>query len=226
MNFKEFSKRRKLRQRATWLGLPLVAVGGWFYPWMGYLLMGCMVGAVGVAAFRGRAWCDWMCPRGAFFDLFLSRKGKRPAVPAWLRTPLTRALMLAVLMGVLGTQTVRHWGDWDSVGLAFVTLLTVTTLAGIALGLATRERAWCHLCPMGSLSSLLAPGKLPLYVATAECNDCGACARVCPMELSPGAHRLAGVVAERDCIKCGACAALCPSKALSFSSPDERRMAA
>jgi polyferredoxin len=226
MTFKELKAKRKRLQSYTWYGLPLVAVLGWVYPLLGYLLLGCMAGAVGIAAFRGRAWCDWMCPRGAFFDLFVARVSRDARIPGWIRSPWTRAFMAALLMGVLGTQIVVFWGDWERVGLAFVILLTVTTLVGIGLGLAYSARAWCLICPMGTFGALLSTGKKPLSIDAAACNACGACAKVCPMQLDPAAHAGKGVVAENDCIKCSSCTAVCPRKALSFAPSCAVRKAA
>lgn len=222
MTFKELKQRRKYLQSFTWYGLPLVAVGGWFYAPLGYLLMGCMAGSVGIAAFRGRAWCDWMCPRGAFFDLFVQKGSRNRRIPAFIRSWGLRTFMVALLMGVLGIQTYRHWGDWNAVGLAFVTLLTVTTAVGIVLGLVYQERAWCHICPMGTIANLLSGGKMPLRLDAEACNDCGACTKVCPMQLSPHTHRASGTVNEKDCIKCASCVAVCPKKALSFAPVQEK----
>lgn len=216
MKFKDLQKKRSRLQKFTWYGLPLVAVLGWVWPLMGYLLMGCMVGAMGVAAFRGRAWCDWMCPRGAFFDLFVKPISRGKRMPDFLFSPYTRAVMVMVLMGVLGVQTYIFWGDWARVGLAFVMLLTVTTIIGIALGMLWRERAWCMICPMGTIGALMSTGKEPLSIKDSACNSCGACEKVCPMQINPEKFRSGGVVADNDCIKCRSCVSVCPKKALTF----------
>lgn len=217
-SFKVHQHNRRGLQLFTLLGLPLVVVAGWFAPLLGFLLFGCMAGALGVAAFKGRAWCDWMCPRGAFFDVVLKkRKHKEGSIPSFLRSPITRGFMVAVLMGVMGTQIYLNWGDIPAIGRALVMLLTVTTGVGIVLGLFFRERAWCWICPMGTISNLISTGKKPLSIEKDACVSCKACAKVCPMELKPASHVKAGVVAENDCIKCGGCVAICPKDALSFS---------
>lgn len=91
-------------QMITWLGLPLVAIGGWFYPLLGFLLLICMLGSVGIAAFRGRAWCDWMCPRGSFLDLFVGPISLNRKIPGFLRNKYTRGFMVALIFTVMGTQ--------------------------------------------------------------------------------------------------------------------------
>lgn len=216
MKLSDLKKKRAKYQKFTWLGLPLVVVAGWFYPLIGFLLLGCMVGALGVALFRGRAWCDWMCPRGAFYDLFIKKASRGKRIPALILSPYTRAFMVALLMSVLGVQTYRHWGDWPAVGLAFVTLLTVTTLVGIILGLIYKERAWCAICPMGTIGALISTGKEPLSIKGSACNDCTACAKACPMQIDPAKFKTIGTVKDNDCIKCSTCVAVCGKKALSF----------
>ncbi|ACX52526.1 4Fe-4S ferredoxin iron-sulfur binding domain protein [Ammonifex degensii KC4] len=206
---------RRKRQLYTWIGLPLVAVGGWFYPWLGFLLLGCMLGAVGLSFSRGRAWCDWMCPRGAFFDLFLSSLSAKRSTPAFFRSWPVRIFFLILIFAVIGVQWYLNWGNIPAMGLALVKVLTVTTLVGVLLGLIFHPRAWCLICPMGTLANLFGRGKKPLLVAP-SCVGCGVCSRFCPLKLQPHFFRQQGVMGDGDCLKCGSCVAACPRQALSF----------
>lgn len=211
----EFKKKRSRLQIYTFLGLPLVIVGGWFYPKLGYLLLGCMVGAISIAFYKGRAWCDWMCPRGSFYDLFIGKISRNKKIPDFFKKKTTRFAMLTILLSVLGSQIYMHWGDWDAVGSAMVTILTVTTLIGIILGVIYQQRIWCHICPMGTIGNQLSDGKQPLAIND-SCVDCKICAKVCPMQLQPYKFKTDGVLGDNDCIKCSTCAIVCPKKALTF----------
>lgn len=219
---REAKRKRKFRQLFTWVGLPLVAVLGWFYPWLGFLLLGCMAGAVGVAVFRGRAWCDWMCPRGAFYDLFVAPLSLKRTIPAFLRSSAVRVLMLFLIFTVIGVQWYQAWGDGAAMGLALVRVLTITTVAGIIMGLFIHPRAWCHICPMGTLGYWLSKGKEPLFISQ-DCVSCRACARVCPMQLKPYEYKDDGTMGDNDCIKCGTCVASCPHHALYFDRKHNKR---
>jgi len=190
--------------------LPLVAIGGLFYPVLGFALILCMLGPAVVALFRGRYWCGWICPRGAFADLVLSRVSPHRQAPAVLRRTWLRVALLAFLMTVLGVQLALAWGRVGGMGMAFVRILIVTTLAGVVMALIWHERAWCAVCPMGSLASWLARRKRPLQVSDA-CASCKACEKACPMQLAP--HQGAGA----DCLKCESCIACCPKNALAFA---------
>jgi polyferredoxin len=212
---KEFRQRRTRLQAATFAGLPLVVIGGWFFPKLGFLLLGCMIGAMAIALFRGRAWCDWMCPRGSFYDLFLTRLSRKRRIPAFFRAPGTRIAVLALLFTALGAQISFAWPEVDSVGKAFVVVLTITTSAGILLGIGIHPRTWCHICPMGTFANWISGGKHPLMLES-SCVSCKVCEKVCPMQLAPYEDREQEVFGNNDCIKCGACVAACPKKILSF----------
>lgn len=213
---RELIKKRARHQTYTWAGLPLVVIGGWVYPKLGLFLMGCMVGALGIAVYRGRAWCDWMCPRGSFYDLFLGKISAKREIPAFFRKKGFRLGMLALLFGVLGTQVYLAWGDIDGIGSAMVKVLTVTTLVGLVLGTVYHQRIWCHICPMGTLGNYLAEGKQPLAISN-SCTSCAACAKVCPMQLKPHQYKGKDIMGDNDCIKCSTCVAACPKSALSFT---------
>lgn len=211
----EFKKKKAKLQTITFLGLPLVLIGGWFYPLIGFLLLGCMVGAIAVALYKGRAWCDWMCPRGSFYDLLIKKFSRRKDIPEFFKKQYVRIAVILILFSVLGSQVYLHWGDWSAIGMTLVTILTVTTTVGIVLGIIYQERIWCHICPMGTFGNYLSEGKYPLTIKD-NCTNCKVCAKVCPMQLKPYNFKDTGTIGDNDCIKCSTCVAVCPKKALGF----------
>lgn len=218
MILKEFRQKRSRLQMYTSWGLPAVVIGGWFYPPLGFFLFMCMLGAVGLAVYKGRAWCDWMCPRGSFYDSVLTRLTRNRKVPALMKTRAFRSWVLVGLLLALGLQLYFAWGDAGKMGLALVRVLTITTTAGIVLGAVFQQRAWCHICPMGTLGNWISKGaKKPIYVSE-NCKSCKLCSKVCPMELKPYEYK-DGIMTEGDCIKCGTCIWACPIKALKFGEP-------
>ena len=215
-------KRTRLQKYTSW-ALPAVIIGGWIYPPLGFLLLICMVGAIGIAFYNGRAWCDWMCPRGSFYDLFLNRVSKKHNVPAMFKTNWFRSIILSLLMGALGVQIYHAWGSASGIGMAFVMVLSITTTVGIVLGAIFKPRAWCQICPMGTLAYWISESRnKPLYVSE-KCKDCKLCAKACPMQLKPYEHK-ASSMPDGDCIKCSTCVSECPINALSFK--EENKMAA
>jgi polyferredoxin len=154
-----------------------------------------------------------MCPRGSFYDLFLSRLSPKKAVPAVLRRRGVRVAVLSLLIGTLGGQLYLAWPEPEGMGLAMVRLLTMTTAVGLLAGVVVHHRLWCHICPVGTIGSWLSRGRR-LHIR-GECTNCGVCSKLCPMQLRP--YRFSpGVMTDGDCIKCSMCVSACPRKALGF----------
>lgn len=217
---KEFEKARRARSiKQFMLGSIFVAllIAGWFYSLIGYFIPLCMVAGVGLAAFRGRTWCNYMCPRGSFADTYMKAISPERNIPVLLRRVPVRLGVLAFLMAMLIFQIVRLWPDGYAIGRFFIILLTVTTIVGIFLALLFHQRAWCSICPIGSLSSWVGANRRPLKMNRDSCISCGLCAKNCPMKLSPNVLKDAPAMEFKgDCLKCGLCVKTCPKQALSF----------
>ena len=211
------ARRRGLRQSAVWWILPAIVVAGWWYPALGFFVPACMFAAWGIAIARGRSWCDWMCPRGAFNDSVLSRVSRKGGIPAFLRSAGFRIFMLLVLMTVLALRLPHAWPDPNRIGLVFVMLLTVTTAVAIVVGILFHQRTWCLFCPAGTVSNWIGRGKPPrLLIRDELCTECKRCSKVCPVQLRPFVYRSKGLVTDADCLKCGLCVEACPSRALDW----------
>lgn len=220
IDFKSAVEKRKRKQLLTWWILPLTAIGGWLYPILGYFIPVCMVAGVGIAKYRGRYWCDWMCPRGSFWDLIFARFKTSGKLPDFIKSWKFRIPVIVILMTVLITQIPRAWPSITGIGMVFVTMLTVTTVVGIVFGSFTHHRNWCTYCPVGSMSNLIGREKFPLQISSA-CTSCKKCDAVCPIQIKrwqykPGEDWVN--VPEWDCLKCGLCVNICPNNALRFKN--------
>lgn len=180
-------RRRRMREAALSVGLWAVIIAGWINPLVGLIVPLCFVGALAVAAFRSRGWCDWWCPRGVFLDAALARVSPREKVPQSLQQPAVRMGVLALMMGGLVIGLALTWGNAAAIGRVFIALLTATTVAGTIMGLVSHHRSWCAVCPPGTMAgwiaggdhSPLGPDHEPLRVdeppATAENAKAGPC---------------------------------------------------
>jgi polyferredoxin len=191
--------------------IPII-VAGFYYTWLGYAVLGCMIAGLGVAIFKGRKWCDFYCPRGSFLDQYISPISRQKDLPNWFYTYKFRLLFITGLFTFLITNIVLAWPDATAIGFAFVKTLTITTILSIIFGIALRGRTWCVVCPVGTFGGILGGKKYPLKLTKSKCVDCENCARVCPMGLKPHKEE------SWDCIKCKTCVENCPKKALKFKN--------
>lgn len=214
----------KLQPYLYWIMLAFLAVG-YFYPAIGVLALICMLAPVAVAAWRGRYWCGNWCPRGSFYDHVLSRISPHRPAPRLLKSRAWRLFMVLFILTVFTVQMYFAWGRAAAVGLVFIRLIVLTTLAGMILAVFYHERTWCNFCPMGTMASWLSKRRLPLEV-TDDCARCGLCSRACPLGLTPYDAEN-GLFSHPDCLKCGRCIAACPRRALqapsSLPAPSSRK---
>jgi len=214
---KEALSARKLKQILSAPVFLVILAGGWFFPFLGFFIPLCMVMGIALAFWRGRKWCDWLCPRGSFYDVVMQSLSPQKKIPAFLRSMAFRLGILAVLMIIMGTNLVVRWPHAGSIGRFFVIMMSVTTALGIILALILHQRAWCQICPIGTIINLMSKDVYPLKIDSRLCIACKACADVCPIQLKPYTYKEQGVVAvkEADCLHCNLCIAVCPKKALS-----------
>lgn len=85
-------------------------------------------------------------------------------------------------------------------------LLVITIILSIII-----YRPFCkYICPLGAIYSVFNPVSVFRYrVEQEKCTDCGACARICPMQVDPMRN-----ANHPECIRCGACKEICPVHAI------------
>ncbi len=87
-----------------------------------------------------------------------------------------------------------------------IVILAVTILLSILI-----YRPFCkYICPLGAIYSLFNPISVFRYhVDRDRCISCGACSRVCKMQIEPAFH-----ANHMECIRCGQCKKVCPTGAI------------
>lgn len=191
--------------------LLVVAIGGLWYPKLGYFMIVIMLTLMIVSPFMGRWFCGNLCPRGSFNDFLLSKISRHKRIPKVFRSMWVRIPVFVALMGLMLFRVLRTEGVVDRIGMVFVSICLITTLIAILFGIVFAPRAWCTYCPMGTVQMFLGRRKYQLIVDRDKCVDCGKCAIVCPMHLD-----INEILDRPDCIKCGRCVDVCPINALKF----------
>lgn len=216
--YKGLEKKRRAKQFFM-VGLFLVVIiGGWRYPLLGYFIPLCMLLGIGIAVSRGRKWCDWLCPRGSFFDVLIKPINPRKEIPRLLKGLPFRIGMFSFLMLMMTLQISKRWPDPYKIGMFFVMLLTVTTILGVILALFFHQRAWCCFCPIGSMANWAGRWRYALKIDSKLCTECELCYKICPIQVAPFKFKKVDIetVKDWDCLKCKLCVSACPKKALNL----------
>lgn len=89
-------------------------------------------------------------------------------------------------------------------------LLAVTVLLSILI-----YRPFCkYICPLGAIYSVFNPISVFKYrVDKNKCTQCGACAKVCKMQVNPSK-----TPNHPECIRCGQCKKICPTGAIATNN--------
>jgi len=176
-----------------------------------------------INAIAGRAFCGWACPVGQISRLSDAAQAVRPAGRRRARVQLAAFALLVAAVGALWfvSPRVLSAGSARAVAAAFA---GVAGAAGLLLLLGWWWRwGFCRTaCPIGLYyTAVQSAGAVAVCFedGLGKCNDCGACAVVCPVELDPrrldepipgaGALSVDGMPGFHHCLHCGACVEVC-----------------
>ncbi len=217
------------------IGAMQAVIGSWNFKFAFYVAGFLMF----VGALLGRFVCGWLCPFGLIQDLLhkipFLRKIDTFKGDKFLRKLKYLILLVFVILlpmfvvDILGQgapyfcklicpagtleggiplvlsnpsmQSAIGWlYAWKNV------LLVLTIILSLLI-----YRPFCkYICPLGAVYSVFNPISVFRYrVDTEKCTDCGACAKVCKMQVNP-----AKTPNHPECIRCGACKKSCPAKAI------------
>lgn len=192
-----------------------------------------------VGALMGRFVCGWLCPFGLIQDLLhkIPFPKKIKTFPGDRMLRKLKYVILAVFVILMPMFLVDMLGQgapyfcklicpagtleggiplvilnkslrgavgflyvWKNVLLAAVIFLSVLIY-----------RPFCkYLCPLGAVYSVFNPISVFRYRVDKEaCIHCGACAKVCNMQVNPAEN-----ANHPECIRCGDCKKACPTKAI------------
>jgi len=170
----------------------------------------------------GRLWCGWTCWTVMVLDLlpFKRPAGRLQGHWGWFRY-LHFGLSLALVLFLVFVIGFRDGATGSTAVLWFVIGNLAYYAIGIVLAYVLKDnRAFCkYVCPvtvplkLTSRFSLLKIGR-----TDRECNDCGACTKMCPMDVRIPDYILKGQrVLSTECSLCQTCITVCARDALKLS---------
>lgn len=151
---KQGSCMKRTQSVTIWL-LPLILIGGLFSPLFGYSVLAMMVFLLSLSFFKGRYWCWNFCPRGAFLDIVMSKVSRNTPFPKSLMHQRIRWLIFSLFMVFLVFRLIKAGSSLAAIGAVFVSMCIITTLVAIIIGVVSKHRGWCIICPMGTLQDAL-----------------------------------------------------------------------
>lgn len=217
------------------IGAMQAVIGNWNFKFAFYVAGFLMF----VGALLGRFVCGWLCPFGLIQDLLhkipFPKKVKTFRGDKLLRKLKYVILVIFVillpmfLVDILGQgapyfcKLICPVGTLEG-GIPLVLLnkslrsalgwlytwklllLAVTVFMSILI-----YRPFCkYICPLGAVYSVFNPISVFKYrLDKKKCVDCGACAKVCKMQVEPVQN-----VNHPECIRCGQCKKACPVGAI------------
>jgi len=210
--------QREMKQIINALIFIVILIVGWFLPLLGFFIPLCMLLGFAIGLFKGRKWCDWLCPRGSFYDTLGRVVPSRKNIPFEFRKIYLRLIVLIFLMIVMAVNLLSRWSYPGKMGAFFVVMLTSTTVFGVIMAFLFHSRSWCMICPIGTIIKITARLRNLLSIDSGLCIECKKCFDVCPVQIKPYEYKSAGiqVISDKDCLKCGSCIKVCPKKALFF----------
>ncbi|HEX2914370.1 MAG TPA: 4Fe-4S dicluster domain-containing protein [Chloroflexia bacterium] len=172
----------------------------------------------------GRIWCGWACWTAMILDLlpFKRSQGRLPEKFGWIRDLHFALSMSLTLLLAVGSNYANRFTNGSATGLYWFLAGNIAYyILGITLAYVLKDnRAFCkYLCPVSvplKLGSRFA--LLKIKGDRNSCNSCGACSRVCPMNIDVRAYIKEGSrVLSTECILCQTCVGACPRQALQLS---------
>lgn len=212
------TKERKWRKVTQWLSLPflvMVIIGGYYWPYLGMIAVGLIAVFLLISTFRGRLYCGWVCPMGAFHERVLTLFSIKKGMPSFIKQSWFRWLLFAGMMSFLGYQLYMTGGHELKVASVFRMMWIISTAAAISIGIFFKPRSWCKICPMGSMLGIMGRNRYVVQVGE-DCRQCGFCMKSCPIETYAGSYKEKGYVSGLDCMRCFNCVDSCPRGTLSL----------
>jgi len=135
----------------------LIVAGGIIEPLMGLAVPILIAAALVLNLRRRRSFCAGVCPNGNVLSIALRPFSRMKALPAGLASPGTRRMLCGIMLFCVVGLAARAGPEAGALGRVFWTVYAIALAAGTLMGLAFKPRAWCAVCPVGTLQDTLRP---------------------------------------------------------------------
>lgn len=169
----------------------------------------------------GRLWCGWACWTLMVLDLLPYGRSPGRLPGRWGNLRYLHFAASLVLVLVLWYALGYRYGGRSTALYWLIAGNLLYYAVGIGMAFALKDnRAFCkYVCPITPI--IKATSRFSLLKVKGDatrCDKCGACSRVCPMDIRVDEYVAQGRrVLSTECTLCQACVTACPRGALSLS---------
>lgn len=170
----------------------------------------------------GRMWCGWACWTVMILDLlpFKRPSGRLPRRFGWIRY-LHFGLSLGIVLLLVYIAGFREGATGSIAVTWFIVGNLLYYAVGIVLAYTLKDnRAFCkYVCPVSVPLKITSRFSLiKIGGEAAKCDDCGACVKMCPMDIRVPEYILSNErVLSTECSLCQTCITVCAPEALKLS---------
>ncbi|MFA5853116.1 MAG: 4Fe-4S binding protein [Spirochaetales bacterium] len=132
-----------------------LAIGGFFLPEIGLLVIVLMLIAIATNARSSRSFCSGVCPNGRALSASLGKISAGKKLPRLLSSKEFRRALCGLLMFAVVSFLIQSNGSLAQIGRVFWSVYIAAIGISVVTGLLFKPRAWCAFCPMGTLQDTL-----------------------------------------------------------------------
>lgn len=132
-----------------------IALGGFFQPEIGLMVIALMAIAIATNARRSRSFCSGVCPNGRALSANLGKLSAGRKLPPFLYSKEFRRALCGLLMFAVLSFLIQTNGSIARIGRIFWSVYVAAIGLSVVTGLLFKPRSWCAFCPMGTLQDTL-----------------------------------------------------------------------
>lgn len=135
-----------------------IAIGGLFQPFFGFGVPALIVFALAMNFRSRRSFCAGVCPNGVALSA-LKPVSRHRRIPLAFVRPSSRRLLCGVMLFCMIGLFARGYPDYYAIGRSFWWIYIIALSVGIVFGVLYRPRAWCAVCPLGTLQDTVSDAR-------------------------------------------------------------------
>ena len=132
-----------------------ISVAGYFFPAAGLFVIAMMVTALVINSRQSRGFCTSVCPNGRSLSALIPNRTNGKSLPKLMAAKEFRRALCGFAMFCMLNLSLRSGGALAGIGRVFWMIYLASVGISFVMGVVFKPRAWCSICPMGTLQDSL-----------------------------------------------------------------------